>query len=327
MVPVTVGTPQQHDGLTLFPLFPAEARPGDAWTLLPDALEAETLRITEIGDGVVGELLVANQGPAPVLILDGEQLIGAKQNRTTNRTILVAATSETPIPVSCMEQGRWRHQGRFMKHGGDYAPSKLRKHARRVEAREAHRPRGSDEGEEARPRRQPGPSELLSMAQGEVWHTIRDSSHRAGVVSATGALDEVYAGRRERLSERERRFPAAPGQVGLLAFVDGRPAGLDVLPADVYPKVHERLVRAYVFEAMDAEAERLELEGLDRGDDAPRPPASPDADAFLAAVRSARRHPMATAGLGTYAALAGDVVGGELVVAGDTVHLCAFPAD
>lgn len=325
MIPVKIGEPRRHEGLTLFPLFPAAAPPERRWTLLPDALEAETLQVTEVGDGVVGELLVTNLAPAPVLILDGEQLIGAKQNRTTSRTILVAATSETPIPVSCMEQGRWRHRGRFMKHGGDYSPSRVRRHARRVEAEEADRARpgpGSGEGE----RRRPAPSELLANAQGEVWDSIRDSSRRAGVASETGALDEVYEGRRARLEDQERHFPAEPDQIGVLAFVDGRPAGLDILPVDVYPRVHRRLVRSYVFEAMDARAERAERTGGDPAETSPQP-AMPDADAFLAAVHSARRHPMATAGLGTYAALAGDVVGGELAVAGDTVHLCAFPAE
>ena len=315
MIPVEIGDPQHHEGLTLFPLFPAEPGPDRSWTLLR----------------------VINRGSEPVVILDGEQLIGAKQNRTTNRTILVAAGTDTPIPVSCMEQGRWRHQGRFMKHGGEYSPSRVRRHARRVEAEEAHRPHArAADGEESRDRPS-APSELLAMAQGQVWHSIRDSSRRARVASDTGALNEVYEGRRERLADTQRHFPPSPGQVGLLAFVEGRPAGLDVLPADVYPRIHERLVRAYVFEAMDAEAERAERAQRSRAerdragdngvDDAPREPALSDADAFLAAVRAARRHPMVTAGRGTYATLAGDVVGGELAVAGDTVHLCAFPAD
>lgn len=40
MIPVEVGEPRQHEGLTLFPLFPATAAPEQSWTLLPDALEA-----------------------------------------------------------------------------------------------------------------------------------------------------------------------------------------------------------------------------------------------------------------------------------------------
>ena len=37
------------------------------------------------------ELRVANLGDLPLLLLDGEQLVGARQNRILNMTVLVAA--------------------------------------------------------------------------------------------------------------------------------------------------------------------------------------------------------------------------------------------
>jgi len=62
--------------------------------------------------GSVPELLVKNLAPSPVLILDGEELIGAKQNRIVNLTILVAAGQTLRIPVSCVEAGRRVHRSR-----------------------------------------------------------------------------------------------------------------------------------------------------------------------------------------------------------------------
>lgn len=324
MIPVKIGTPQSHDGLTLFPLFPADAGAGSEppWTLLSDALEAGTLEVTEVDEnGVVGELVAINRGHAPVLILDGEQLIGAKQNRTTGRTILVAASGRTAIPVSCMEQGRWRRRSRSMRHGGEHSPSSVRRHARRVEAREAEASRPREP--EARGRRRASPSELLSRAQGPVWHSVAESSQRAGVRFDTGALDDVYADRRGSLEERAARFPAEPEQVGLLAFLDGAPVGLDLLPGHgVYARVHDRLVRAYLFESLDAAA--------GRSPDAAPATTSPDpereaAETFLIAATAARRTPMETVGLGAYSAVAGpDLFGAELALDGNVVHLSAF---
>jgi hypothetical protein len=74
--------------------------------------------------GSVPELLVKNLAPSPVLILDGEELIGAKQNRIVNLAILVAAGQTLRIPVSCVEAGRWVHRSREFaaagraRHGG-----------------------------------------------------------------------------------------------------------------------------------------------------------------------------------------------------------------
>jgi hypothetical protein len=99
MLEIKLGEPQKHETLTLYPLLALE-KLELAYTLLGDALEAGSLQVSEVGDGTVRELSVENQGDADVLILDGEQLIGAKQNRMTNRSIVLGANTKTTIPVS-----------------------------------------------------------------------------------------------------------------------------------------------------------------------------------------------------------------------------------
>lgn len=47
-----------------------------------------------------------------MLLVDGEELVGAKQNRVLNLTILGGAGKSLPIPVSCVEQGRWSYRSR-----------------------------------------------------------------------------------------------------------------------------------------------------------------------------------------------------------------------
>jgi hypothetical protein len=60
--------------------------------------------------GSVPELVVENPLTERVLLYDGEELVGAKQNRILNVSVLVEAMSGLTIPVSCVEQGRWRRQ-------------------------------------------------------------------------------------------------------------------------------------------------------------------------------------------------------------------------
>jgi hypothetical protein len=80
-----------------------------SYQTLREALAAGTLRVTEVSEGgSVPRLSAVNDGDKAVLILDGEELVGAKQNRIANLTILVPAKRTIPIPVSCVEAGRWR---------------------------------------------------------------------------------------------------------------------------------------------------------------------------------------------------------------------------
>ena len=65
--------------------------------------------------GSVPNLAVTNKCKRPLLIPEGEILIGAKQNRVINVTVLVAAGVKFVLPVSCVEAGRWRYQSRHFE--------------------------------------------------------------------------------------------------------------------------------------------------------------------------------------------------------------------
>ena len=101
-----LGEPVEHRGIVVTPLFPRRD-PVAAYITLDEALP-RGLRITETSDsGSVPELFVENPTDSAVLLYDGEELVGAKQNRILNVSVLVGAGAKLPIPVSCVEQGRW----------------------------------------------------------------------------------------------------------------------------------------------------------------------------------------------------------------------------
>ena len=105
----TVGEAVTHETLSVFPLLVEEPFAKDYLTL-DEALAAGTGTITEVSEsGSVPELLFRNTGHQAVFLLDGEELVGAKQNRVLNITILAPAHKDTVIPVSCVEAGRWHH--------------------------------------------------------------------------------------------------------------------------------------------------------------------------------------------------------------------------
>jgi hypothetical protein len=322
MLPVTIAAPQSAGGLTLFPLL-ATGPATRAHDLLPDALEAGTVVITEVSDdGSVPELTATNHGPRDVLILDGMQLIGAKQNRTVGRTVLLAAGTTTRIPVSCMEQGRWRHRSAAMRNGLDHSSPKVRRRTRAVESEQAD-PELDRDGARA-------PTELLSMAQGQVWAAIRESSANLGAPSETGALDDVFHAARPRLETLAASFPLQEGQVGFVAFLDGSAVGADAVNDHAaYARLHDRLLRGYLLDALEAGAAGAAGAGRTDGatDGANGGLSTESAHSFLDAAAVVERRPLPTVGRGEYRALAGAIVGGELEVDGDVLHLSAFQAE
>lgn len=309
----SLGTPRTFRGLTVFPLI-AGREQRLPYDLLTDAIGSGSVSIREIGSGTVPNLLAQNSGSTDVLILDGEQLIGAKQNRITNRSILLAAGAKTEIPVSCMEQGRWHFTSEEFAPApkARHAPSHVRRHARVAEVEVAMAT--------GRGRRDSG-----AMAQGLVWDTIDELSSRLGGRSETGAMDDVYDRLDTDMDSWMEHFPCDEGQVGLLAFLGARPLAADSLGcSELWARVHRRFLGGYVMDA-------LAWAGSDAAVHPVEAPDSRAARRFLDAVGSARRIGSDTVGSGEYHVLAGPVIGGELVaeLAGHrrTVHLSAFPSD
>src|SRR6266404_9838332 len=121
-----LGTTQHYKNISILPLL----TPKDGsvqYQTLGDALATWDVAVTETSpSGAVPELFVTNKGNQPVILLDGEELAGAKQNRVVNTTILLKENSETRIPVSCTEQGRWSYNSKSFQESGNIMAYKSR---------------------------------------------------------------------------------------------------------------------------------------------------------------------------------------------------------
>jgi len=86
---IELGEVQEFQDMAVVPLFTALEHSTDYITL-KEAMEKEHITVTEVdASGYVPELKVINQAEIPVLLLDGEELVGAKQNRILNTSILL----------------------------------------------------------------------------------------------------------------------------------------------------------------------------------------------------------------------------------------------
>jgi hypothetical protein len=232
---VRVGDPLRHGNLSIFPLF--ADRPSAVDYLVSDeAIAAGGVAVEEVGeDGSVPELLVRNDGDARVLFLEGEELRGAKQNRVLNTSVLVAAHSRVKIPVSCVEQGRWRYQSKRFASAGTHSSPKLRASLKESVTRSLSSGRG------------------YSSDQGAVWREVARQQEVLGAASPTAAMSDTYETHRARLDEARAALAYVEGAAGLAVAVGPKLVALDVFDKPTTcRKVWDRLLTGATMEALEA---------------------------------------------------------------------------
>lgn len=228
-----IGEIKTYRNLVLLPLYNSKKITGSYLTL-DDALQQEVLEITEVDNaGSVPELKVANSADIPVLILDGEELKGAKQNRILNATVLIKEKSVIIVSVSCTEQGRWSYNSSTFKASGNLYSPKMRGEKVRSVIRSLNR------------------TGRFKADQSQVWSRIRESSFKLKVSSRTDAMNDIYIAMQENLKKYTDNYEIEENQVGICVFINGELIGMDVIPDHkLYSKFHYKLVRSYAFDAV-----------------------------------------------------------------------------
>ena len=116
--PWTFGEPICIHGLGFVPLLAVGMTVLPNLELLEESIAKGTATITETSErGEVPFLRIENKGNTPILILEGEELVGGKQNPVVNTTIVVLGGSTLEVPVSCMESGSWDYRRRNFEAG------------------------------------------------------------------------------------------------------------------------------------------------------------------------------------------------------------------
>jgi len=294
---VTFGASMTFENLSMVPLVRADERHADYITL-DEAIAAGVAHITEVSDaGRVSELKIAVTGSMPVLLLDGEELLGAKQNRVLNLTILAPPARTTVIPVSCVESGRWHHVSRGFASSprAQFAEGRAEKMRQVTASLRSAGGRASD--------------------QGAVWDLIARKSSRLSATSDTAAMSAVFDKLDTPLEEFVASFQPVEHQVGAIFLINGRRAGLELFDASsTWSKLAPKLIRSYAVDAIDRRRQRAVTWE-------PK-----EAEAFTTSVASSPASVFPGTGDGEDVRLSGtDIAGAALVAGGRAIHLSAFP--
>jgi hypothetical protein len=267
----------------------------------PEAFEAGLIDVDELDPPVVTSLAVTNLADVPVLLVEGEILLGGNQDRAMNVTVLCPALSRTEVPVSCVEEGRWGEDGRRVVSGpGLHAPGSLRA------AKTVHL------------RLNLGSRTDRFTDQGSVWDEVDRLSMVHGVSSDTSALDHVQAEIEWRNAHQLAGVHPLPGQIGVVCAVGTRVLGVDVFDR---PSALGSYLRGIIAgHALDAEAASSENKRRRAGGD----PVSA-IEHFLTRVVDSFRYTVRGVGLGEEFHLRGGLVGIGLSYGDALIHLAVFP--
>ena len=288
---------QRLHNLTLFPLIASVARSPD-YVTLDDAIASGAAEVSELSeDGSVPELRFLNKGDRPILLVDGEELVGAKQNRILNLSILAPAGQSIVIPVSCVEHGRWSAKSRHFKTSN-------RMHFSSARARKTSQVSMSMREDGAR-----------RSNQSDVWSAITEKQEQMFSRSETSAMSDIYEDHSERLNAFVEQINPLPNQVGAVFALGSDLVSVEVFDSPVtFTKLLPKLLRSYGLDAIEPNA----------NDKAP--PSLEQVSAWLAGTGQIEPTRFKAIGLGDDIRMDGvGYAGAALVTAGEhAVHLCAF---
>ncbi|MDQ6747286.1 MAG: hypothetical protein M3010_04160, partial [Candidatus Dormibacteraeota bacterium] len=295
---LTLGRARSVGALTLVPVF----HDGPAADYVPYASiqGAGLLEVTEVtGGGQVNTLVAQNRADQPVLLLEGEILEGMQQTRVLNITILVPAKTTLKIPVSCVEAGRWRHDGMAAaKHEFHMSPRARSRKSQTVAASV----------------RQMG---AYMSDQAEVWASVDDELAAHDLQAPTRAQSDIGKAKRGEIAHDLEQLEPRPGQTGVVAVVGGKPVCFDLFDrAATLEAVWHGLVGSYALDAMTvtrrAAAERDSAVGRKW--------------LSMLTMSTATEHP--GVGLGVNVVLSSHSAGATSLVVDDAVvHLAAFATE
>lgn len=293
---LSISQPTIFKNLSVFPLI-SEAEHKADYLSLSEALRLGVAKITEISEsGHVPRLSFLNKADVPVLLLDGEELIGCKQNRVLNLTILAPAQSEIQIPVSCVERGRWRAESAqfSVSNRSMFAESRAAKVA------DVSHFLCTDG--------------IADSDQSAIWARIDEKSARLGSASESAAMSGIYRRREADVDAYLRQLATLPKQVGAVFAINGRIVGLELFDAAATCERYiNNVASGFALDAIDHYTSifpEAAVEGVSR---------------FLDRVSAADEKRFASVGMGEDLRLHGSqFAAAGLAVSGRLVHLCAF---
>lgn len=228
-------TSQTYGNITIIPIQTDSTIHQDILTL-KKGLDMGIVIVEECEPSTVNKVQVTNKAITPLILVDGDEITGAMQNRIINTTTLVPPKTSIEVSVSCTEHGRWQYQSedywglnkkpvKSCFESSDYiANSRTRtaKHQAIFEQRDF---------------------------QSEVWSSISNLEEDISFKSKTSALNDSYENLKSQQDDYLKHFKLQDNQCGLIAIVNNEIKGIEFFHTPgIYRQYHEKILRSYIID-------------------------------------------------------------------------------
>lgn len=195
------------------------------------ALQDGRLKITERdGGATVNTLQVMNTSKDTVYMMQGEVVVGGKQDRMLAQDVIVAPGATMDIGAFCVEHGRWQAGSDGQRFSGTIGVV----------------------GQKARK------AAAVEKEQTRVWEEVAKDIKKNETQTRSGSYahlmqDKEFQAERSRYREKLLGLPAArTGIVGVIAVSGDQVIGCDVFATEaLFAQSFPQLVDAYIAEALN----------------------------------------------------------------------------
>lgn len=205
-----------------------------------------------------------------MILTEGEEIVGLKQNRILNTTVVVKEKTTTEIPVSCCEAGRWSYRRpsiptlRRPSRGSEDNPG-LQTEFSASRTERIHEKEYENEkiiisetiiSSNLRGKKVHSVTQSIKNGygyksnQGMVWGEIDKIHRKVGVYSQTSPFQDSFKKIEKQLLEIDKVFKLQENQKGLVVLINGKVAGCDFFGSSkLFSKLYNKILKSYTFDA------------------------------------------------------------------------------
>jgi hypothetical protein len=212
--------------LTLIPIIATQPSPAQKFVTLHDGMAKGVISVREVGDADTWEVdtvRVTNRSRETLVIMEGELIEDAMQDRVTAEATTITAGATQTIHVRCVEEDR-DHGGSRFNPGNAIAELGLRR-------------------------------TVVHSSQDAVWSKVKQINARDNIrtgthtyrIAAHAQTKGEGAERRDRLVKQLESLEERPNIVGLAVAIDGQVVAIDRLATpELYRQLEGKLIASYL---------------------------------------------------------------------------------